>query len=380
MMKFTKENIKSIIFIAFCIILIMTCFMRMEALIAILGFIFGILTPVIVGFCIAFILNIPVMFFEKRLFFFLLRTNKKGVSHPRFARLFSVILTLVLFAGAVSLLLFFIIPQIADTITIIISGIPAFTERAIKFSQKYLNEYGVTPKMISDLLLGGKNILTTIGDFFKSNIGSVLNFGSSVLSGVVNAVLGIFIATYFMFDKEKVLFQLKRFFRAALKPTHYSYYSHVVSVSSRSFSNFISGQVLEAFILGTLCFFGMLIFRMPYALVVSAIISISALVPILGAWVGAVVGFSLILINDPVKALWFVLFIVILQQLEGNLIYPRVVGKQVGLPGVWVLLAIVIGTGFMGVIGALVAVPLASVAYTLVAEFVVKKEQKESIK
>ena len=377
-MKITKENIRSILFIAFCIIFMLACFMRFDVVLGALGYVLKVLTPIIIGFCIAFILNIAVSFFEKTVFSFLLKPNKNGKSHPRFARFFSVILTIILFVSIVSLLLFFILPQIADTISAIVSAIPAFTKRAIAFSQKYLEEFGITTEMVSKLLLDSQNVLTTAGDFLKSNLNSFLNIGTSVVSGVVNVILGIFVATYFMFDKEKVLLQIKRLCAATFKPTLYEYLAHVVYVSSRSFSNFISGQLLESVILGVLCFVGMLIFRMPYELVVSVIVAVFALVPILGAWIGATIGFCLILINDPVKALWFVLFIVVLQQIEGNLIYPRVVGKQVGLPGVWVLLSIVIGSGLMGILGALIAVPIASVVYTLLGEYVLKKEQKRN--
>lgn len=382
-MKISKENVKTILFIAFCITMLFALIWHFEGLVELLLKLFAVVRPVIVGFCIAFVFNIPMSFFERKLFGFMLRPNKKGKTHKTLARLFSVLLAILTFAAAVSLLFLFIIPQIVDTVSSIITRIPAFTQRAIEFTQNFLSRFNIDAKNVTQMLLGGEEALTEVGNFIKNNLSSVLlsatHFGTSVVSGVVTAFLGIFIATYFMFDKEKILGQIRRFFKSIISEKTFGYLAHVVEVSSKAFSNFISGQVLEALILATLCFIGMLIFGFPYPLVVSVLVGVTAIVPILGAWLGGGIAALLILIYDPVKALSFIVYFLILQQIEGNLIYPRVVGSQVGLPGVWVLLAIIIGSNVIGPVGALVAVPLASVIYVLLAEFVKKREQRNEL-
>ncbi len=383
-MKISKENIKIILGMALCIILMFAIVWNLGTFLKFLGLVLTVLTPVIIGFCIAFILNIIMSFIEPKLFGFMLKPDKKGRTYKKIARLLSIIITLVVFVGAIALLMFFIIPQVIQTITAIVAGIPAFAERAIVFCQKYLDNFGITSDQITELVLDGRDFLTTVGNFLKNNMNSFImsatSIGTSLVSGLTSTFLGIFVAIYFMFDKEQIISQISRLFRALLKPQIYKKSAHIIEVSSKSFSNFISGQCIEAVILGVLCFIGMIIFRIPYAPVISVLIGVCALIPILGAWIGTAISFLLILIADPVKAVWFVVYILVLQQVEGNLIYPRVVGKQVGLPGVWVILTIVVGTGVMGPFGALLAVPVASVAYALVLEYVLAFEKKEKIK
>lgn len=382
-MKITKENVKTILFIAFCIIMLFAVIWHLEGLVELLLKLFAVVRPVIVGFCIAFVFNIPMSFFERKLFGFMLRPNKKGKTHKTLARLFSVLLSIISFALAITLLFLFIIPQIVDTVSSIIARIPAFTQRAIDTTTTFFARFDIDAKNVTQMLLGGEEALTEIGNFIKTNLSSFLlsatHFGTSVVSGVVTTILGIFIATYFMFDKEKILGQIRRFFKSIIREKTFRYLAHVVEVSSRAFSNFISGQFLESLILAILCFIGMLIFGFPYALVVSVLVGVTAIVPILGAWLGGGIAALLMLIYDPIKALSFIIFFLILQQIEGNLIYPRVVGSQVGLPGVWVLLSIVIGSNIIGPIGALLAVPIASVLYVLLSEFVKSREQHSEL-
>ena len=379
-MKITKENVKTILFIALCIILMFALLWHLDGLLQLIGKLFTVIKPVIIGFCMAFIFNIPMSFLEQKAFGFLLKPDKRGKTHARLARLISVLLTLILFLGAIALLLLVIIPQVVDTVSAILSSIPAFTERAIVFSQEFLARFDISSQNITEFLLGGKELLTTIGEFINQNLNSLLlsakDIGTSVISGVVSVLLGLFIAIYFLFDKEKMFLQIKRLFSALLSQKTFSKLAHIVRLSGRSFTHFISGQFIEAIILGCLCFSGMLIFGFPYASVISVLIGTCALIPILGAWIGGAVSALLILISNPIKALWFIVFLLVLQQIEGNLIYPRVVGKQVGLPGVWVLLSIVIGTNILGAFGALLAVPVASVVYVLLSEFVAAREKK----
>ena len=182
-----------------------------------------------------------------------------------------------------------------------------------------------------------------------------------------------------MAGKEKLCNQLDRVAHAYLKPDRYQRGKEIFQLTNRTFSNFVSGQVLEAIIIGTLCFIGMLIFRMPYAGPISVLVGFTALIPVFGAFIGTAIGALLILFLSPIKAFWFVIFIIVLQQFEGNVIYPRVVGKSVGLPGIWVLVAVTVGGGAFGFIGMLISVPVASLLYSLLRESVNRRnEQKAS--
>ncbi len=379
-MKLSNDLTKKILFISFCIIVMITVALNIGNVFRLLSAALTILTPVIGGFCAAFILNIVMKFFEERVFFFL-KKRKKGA---KFIRPLSLVSAFIVFLGAITVILLVIIPQVSQTAQSIVQGFPAFTDRVLDFTENILERFDITRERISEILLGGEELITKIGNFVKDNMNGFLQsaktIGGSVVSVVINVVLSIFIAFYFLLQKDLIINQCQRLAGAVLSQKVYNKTARILNLSNRAFANFISGQFIDAIILGVLCFIGMLIFRFPYPEVVAVLVGVSALIPILGAWLGGGISAVLILINNPIKALWFLVFLVVLQQLESNLIYPRVVGKQVGLPGVWVLLAVVIGTGVYGAFGALLAVPVASVAYTLLSDFVAYRNERKAKK
>lgn len=374
----TKENIKKILLIAAAIILMLTAAFNIPALWSGILVLYSVLEPVIIGFCLAFILNLLVVLFEKRVFF-KLSTEKK--SRKKLIRLLSIISTLIVFVLAVALILLVIIPQVSKTVSSIVASLPQFADRAIAWMRDILQRFGMTTERITNIVLGGEAVMDKLTTFAQTNLNgvlkSVVSFGGAAFGVTSDIFFGLFIAIYFLFDKDRVTSQCKRLLAAIFKKKVYGKMSHVGNIAYKSFSGFIGGQLIEAVILAILCFIGMLIFRFPYAPVVSVLIGVTALIPIVGAWIGGGLSALLILTSDPAKALWFLVFFIILQQLEGNFIYPRVVGKQIGLPGVWVLLAVVVGTGFLGAAGALIAVPLSSVLYTLATEYVIKSEKSD---
>lgn len=378
---FLKRNTKRIIGIAAIIIIMLAAALRITDVITLVKWLFTVLTPVIIGVCLSFVLNIAVKFFETKVFAFM--TTLK-TPRPKTAKTLSVVCTYVVFFGAIAILLLVIIPQVTRTAAAITAGFPAFIDRAMEFIRELLERFNITSDRISEILLDGENFLEKAANIVKDNVGSVISsvtsVGGSVISGVVNFFLGLFISVYMLIQRDMILMQCKRFFKAVLKENMFNGVHRVLNISAKTFENFIGGQFIEAIILGSLCFVGMTVLRIPYAPVVSVLVGVSALIPILGAWIGGGVSALLILIANPVKALWFLVFLIILQQLEGNLIYPRVVGSQVGLPGVWVLLAVILGNGFFGALGALFAVPITSVLYTLAGEFTRFVEEKRKAK
>ena len=376
-----KNNTKRILLISAAIILMLTISFNIIAVWTAVKSFFVILKPVIIGFCIAFVLNLIMRLFERYVY--------KGLSKPEkprksLVRALSLVSTIIAALIAVALVLLVIIPQVIKTCNSIVATFPAFANRATVFVRDLLERFDVKPERITELILGGEAFFDKVADFAKSNfngvIKSVVSIGGSVVSVMSDVAFGLFIAIYFLADKDRVVRQCKRLVRAILKPSQYKTVSHIGHVAGKSFSNFLSGQFLEALILGFLCFIGMLIFRFPYAPVISVLVGVTALIPIVGAWAGGGISAVLILTNSPVQALWFLLFFIVLQQIEGNFIYPKVVGKQVGLPGVWVLIAVVFGTGIFGAGGALLSVPLAAVVYALTSEFVAARETERQEK
>ena len=232
-------------------------------------------------------------------------------------------------------------------------------------------EHGVT---LPELSLSADQVKETITGFLQekgdSVVNTTLNITTSIVGALVNFLLALVFSLYLLAQKETLLAQSRRLLRRILPQKAADRLMHLLSLANNAFSSFVTGQVTEAFILGTLCCIGMLILRLPYALPVSVIIASLSLIPIFGAWIGAATGAFLIVFQSPIKALTFLIFLLILQQVEGNLIYPKVVGKSVGLPGLWVLAAVTVGGGAFGVLGMLLGVPVCSVVYALVQDFI----------
>lgn len=371
----SKKTIKNLIFVIAVAMVMLATVLNLGAITGFLGSVVKVLKPVVIAFCLAFILNIPMSFFDGKIKI----KSKKGKEYPTLSHAISLVLTLVIAVGVIAVILLVIIPHVTRSAQTIVAAFPAFTERALAFIGELLERFNITSERISAILLGGENIFDKVGTLAQKYVSVFVrqagSIGGSVISTVANAFLGIFLAVYFLAQKKLILTQIKRLCRAVLKPKLYKSLVKLAHLSDKSFENFISGQLIEAVILGCLCFVGMLIFRFPYAAVVSVLVGVTALVPIVGAWIGCGISALIILISDPIKAIGFIVFFLILQQLENNLIYPRVVGQRVGLPGVWVLLAVVIGNGMLGALGALIAVPVASIFYVLLGELVRRNER-----
>jgi predicted PurR-regulated permease PerM len=319
----------------------------------------------IIGAIIAFLVNILMRSLEKIIF---PKAQKQALITAR--RVICMILAFVLLIGIVALIIWLITPQLVSCIEIIIAEVPPLFNSIIKWLQKTQ----ILPEDIMKELasIDWKSNLTKIFDVLTSGIGSVFDIVvttvTSVFSGVVTALVSLIFAIYILLSKEVLAKQFKRLEKCYLGLSKRRKYNHTLQVIKDSFENFIVGQCKEAVILGVLCAVGMWIFRFPYASMIGALIGFTALIPVAGAYIGAAVGAVMILTESPIKAFFFIIFIVVLQQLEGNLIYPKVVGESIGLPGLWVLAAVTIGGGVMGILGMLIGVPLVAAIYTLVGE------------
>ncbi len=330
-----------------------------------IGKCFSAAAPFFTGFVMAYIINILMSFYERHYF---PKSKKKAVARSRRpVSLTGAILTVV---GVIALVIVLIVPQLVKCIEMLVAQLPGAIEKLVA----RLNGLSfVSDELISSLAsIDWKSRIGDIAETLFSGVGDVMNVAvsavSSVFTGIMAFVIGFIVALYLLTDKDRLGSQCKRVMNKWVPERFLGKFMHVVSVADDCFHRFIVGQCTEAVILGTLCMIGMLILRLPYAPMVGALIAFTALIPIVGGLIGAGVGAFLILMVSPIKALIFLIFIIVLQQLEGNLIYPKVVGSSMGLPALWVLAAVTVGGGVLGIGGMLIGVPMAAVVYRLVKE------------
>ena len=391
-MDLKKGNMKKWIFLIAFAILLYTVAQNPEVIGAFWGWFTGIISPVILGLCLAFVLNIFMVFFDEKVLKGLGKSKKAGIR--KLKRPLSMILTIVLVFGAIALFLRVIIPQVTETMRMIAVAVPAFIEMIIDEVIVIMTDLNLSVDRLKEIEVNWDEIQQVAFNWLKigsqSAISIATSLSGSIFSTLFDLIVAIIIAIYVLLKKERIADICTKAARAYLKDAHYEKVMEVARLSRQSFASFITGQLLEACILGGLCFIGMLIFGFPYASVVSVLVGVTALIPMFGAWIGGGISAILIVMVDPMKALLFLIFIVVLQQLEGNLIYPKVVGKSIGLPGLLVLVAVIVGGNLFSVVGILVSVPLCSVLYTLFKESVdyrldkknaaMAKEQEETAK
>lgn len=366
-MDLNKNNIKKILGIITFTLVLLALLMNMGAVKSYLTLFWGILFPFIMGGAIAFILNIPMAAIEKKLF------SKGGKA----ARPVSLVLSILCVFAVITIVIWVVIPQLGKTVDSISVGMTTFLPQMQEWLEEMAGDQEEIVKYIESLEFDWKGWLESVKDFVLSGAGSVVSYTMSATMMVINGVMTFFIAFVFAIY---ILIQKETLGRQGLKVIHAFFPDKVVekicyvcSLSHRTFSKFITGQCLEALILGTMFLVSMTIFRLPYALLVGVLIAFTALIPMIGAFIGCFVGAFLILMVNPMQAIFFVILFLVLQQIEGNLIYPHVVGNSVGLPSIWVLFAVTVGGKLMGIAGMLIFIPLMSVLYTLFREWVNRK-------
>lgn len=322
----------------------------------------GAALPLVIGSVISYPLNILMSFYERHL---LPKSQNKLVNRSR--RGLSLTLAILTLVGIVALIIALVVPQLTSCVKLLIAEVPAFFNMVVE----KLSEFDFVPEDIINMLsqIDWKSRFADIAKTVTSGLGSVMDVVvttvSSVVSVVTTAFLAIIFAIYLLLSKNKIGLQLKRVMVHYVPEKYIEKFNYFCKVADESFHKFIVAQCTEALILGGLCTLGMLILRLPYAAMIGAVTVVTAFIPVVGALLGGAVGAFLILMESPVKALIFLVFIILLQQIEGDLIYPRVVGSSMGLPSIWVLTAVTLGGGMFGIMGMMLSVPVASTAYTL---------------
>lgn len=326
--------------------------------------------PLIIGLIIAYPINILMSFYERNL----LKKSKKP-NAPKVRQTLGFLLSILTVTATLALVICLVVPQLTECVKLLIAKLP----RLFSLTVEKINSWDFTPEKLSSYLstIDWQSKVSELIDKASSGIGNVITVIiatlTSVVSGIATVILAIIFAIYLLLSKDKLIAQVKLLSKRYLPQKFLDKADYVLSIANDSFKKFIVAQCTEAIILGVLVTVGMLIFRFPYAPMIGAVSAVCAFVPVVGAFVAGGIGFVLILTESPTKALLFILFIVIVQQIEGNLIYPKVMGNSIGLPGFWVLVAVTIGGGMFGVMGIILSVPIASTIYRIIKDDIKKK-------
>lgn len=374
-MDLNKKNMKNLMILIVFAVLVLVGVQRIENLAAGFVFLMRIVFPFILGGAMAFILNIPMHFLEERVF---AKAKKKKLVRP-----VSLVLSILFVVAILQIVLVVVIPEIAATFAGISKNIEAFLPKLEQWLTEAFPDSEQLEMWIESLEFNWDKILQSAVNFLKNGAGNVLSSTVTVAKTVINSLMNFFVgfvfACYILLQKEKLSVQVKKVLYAFLPRHAVEKTLQVAALSYKTFSSFVTGQCLEAVILGTMFFVSMSVLRFPYALLVGVLIAFTALIPIFGAFIGCVLGTFLILVSNPVQAIGFVILFFVLQQVEGNLIYPHVVGGSVGLPSIWVLVAVTVGGSLMGVVGMLIFIPLSSVLYALFKGWVHKRLEDRGI-
>lgn len=356
-----------------CIVII-----DLSAFLSALGAIAGIIMPISVGLCIAFVINIPLTLLE-RLWDKIDKHSTRRYHHA-IKRAVCLFICIAGLGGIIFLFVLTVTPYLEASLTSLFNALPVFVDKLQALWDSLSEKLAAYSIRLPELDLDTEKISSALTEYFSKNSDRILNisigFASSVVSTVFNVILAAVISVYVLAKKERLRIQAKRILWAFFPEERCKSVLNVASLTASTFARFLTGQLAEAVILGVLCLIGMLIFGFPYAALISLIIGVTALIPIFGAFIGIGIGALLILLYDPLTAVWFLVFITVLQQIETNIIYPRVVGKSVGLPALWVLIAVTVGSSF-GIIGMLISVPLVSVIYCLAGQLVSARLEKK---
>ena len=350
---------------------------NLELIFDVLENIYRVFSPFILGFVLAYILNIPMMKVEKLL--------KKAIpdkyedKYSGAIRLVSIILSILLLVLVIAFVGFLLIPELIENIESLMNNIPAFIESSKDWVINLLDKYPDVQREIEVMFAESGNVSGIVSSIFTYIINGIVGFVSGFVGGFVYIFTGIIFAIYMLCQKEYLVDGIKRLVYAFADKRKANKIMDISKLTNKTFSKFISGQCVEAVILGTIMFVVCLLGRFPYALIIGVLTALTALIPIFGAFIACGVGAVLIAITNPLQALIFIAVFVIIQQIEGNVIYPKVVGKSVGLSPLWTLLAITVGGNLFGVVGMIIGLPLASVVYAIGKESIKKKLDRKDI-
>lgn len=386
-MELNKQNIKKIFGIIAAAIILYVGLQNLESVINLFYSLLALLAPFLVGICVAFVLNVPMRFIERHLFYHgksRVEAERVGKVRKNLARPISLLITILLVLLILAFVIFMVAPELVQTFWGMIDGIQNFVsgEQATwldKVVERFPQIEEFLEKLQIDWRVVGNSIVGFVKDGFGGALDSTFKLVGSIVNRVINFFLGFVFAIYLLLGKETLAMQGKQFLYSFYKEEKADRTIAVFRLINKTFSNFLSGQCLDATILGLMFFVGMTIFRFPYAPLLSVFIGFTALIPVFGSFLGCCLALFMILMVNPVQAFWFLVMFLVLQQLEESFIYPNIVGKSVSLPAIWALGAVILGGSMMGVIGMLLFIPLTSVVYSLVNGIMERRLEEREI-
>lgn len=380
-MEINKKTLRRILLIIlFAVVLIWAVFVPAQSG-AVLSKIGGILSPFVIGGALAFIINVPMRAIESRLF-------QKRTRLQKLRRPIALVLALLFVLLVVAFVIMAVVPELVRTIYLIAESVPAYltelSEKIVDWANRAFNETPELLDWINSIQINWGGLAEKLLGFVQSGVtdvvGSTVGFAVSLFGGIANFFVSLIFAIYVLFSKEILCRQCKMLLYGWLSEARADRVVEIAVLSRKAFANFITGQCLEACILGAMFALSMWIFRFPHVMLISVLVGFLALIPIFGAFIGCIVGAFLILVQNPMQAVWFVVMFLVIQQIEGNVIYPKVVGKSVGLPAIWVLIACTVGGSAFGLMGMVVMIPICSVVYTVVGTNAYKRIRERDIK
>ncbi len=337
-----------------------------------IGKLTGILAPFIIGFAIAYILNPAVMFFEHILSVYL----EKKKQRKRLVRILGVVMTFLIALLIIALLVSIVLPQIIDSLKQLVMNMQDYFNQSVSYLESLVGSLNIDMSLVRNMLVSWEQVLSGALGMASNVLPNIIDFSKGLTTGIINSLVALIVSVYMLADKDRFKRQFKRGLFVFVPARTAEWVMGVLRKSHTTFSGFIMGKIIDSFIIGILCFVGMTIFKMPFAVLISVIVGVTNVIPFFGPFIGAVPGVLIILIINPIQALWFALFILALQQFDGNILGPKILGDTTGLPAFYVLFAIILGGGLFGFVGMLVGVPFFAVIYTLVGEFMEKRQKK----
>ena len=371
-MNFTKKSKRQIMELIVFAGLVLWCVFNYKLVIDFIKVIFKLVMPLLVGLAIAFIINVPMKQIEKKIF----KIDKR--KHKKIIRIISLLLSIILIFGIVGLILFLVIPEFISAVSLIGKGLPSSFELINDFADKMMKLYPSAKNYINNIDV--KSVVETTIGTTSSIVSVIMSFLSGMISKVIMFFMGFIISIYILLDKENLVRQTKKLFMAFLPDKTVNEIIRIVKLTNTTFTNFLTGQCLDACLTGFEFFVILSIIKIPYALILGVLFALTALIPYIGAFITLVIGAVLVAVSNPMNAVWYVLVFFLVQQFDDNFTYPKIVGKSVGLPALWALIAVLIGGSILGLVGMIISIPVSSVLYTLLKEFVNYKLENKNKK
>ncbi len=374
--KFNKETQEKILVFTISGIILITFYiaiLNMNIISDILMNLVGIIMPFIIGFSIAFLLYPIMRYIEVRV---LKKSKLKDNSKKQIAVGFSILFLFIMLIAFFAI----VIPQVIDSVKILSNQMSTYIEQADNFTAEIINQFNISSELLTHILDFGEQLVVASVEFLTSSIPTIINYSFKAVSVIFSSLLGVVVAIYILYDRDHFYMQIKKVLYVLFPKNMVDHVRGVVRLSSKMFNNFIVGKLIDSLIIGLLCYICMVLLGFEFAMLISFIVGCTNVIPIFGPFIGAVPGFVILFIVNPIDSFWFILFIIALQQFDGNILGPKILGDSMGIPTLYVMFAIVVGGGLFGLLGMFLGVPVFSVIYILVKKFVDSKISQNNIK